>query len=96
MQKKSLEEFRSSLSRNEPPEDFTPQAEALWYAGKGHWEKAHMIVQDQEDPLSYRIHAFLHRREGDHSNARYWYDKAGSNMPEKLTDLEWEDIVSSI
>jgi hypothetical protein len=96
MQKKSLEEFRSSLSWNEPPEDFTPQAKSLWYAGKGHWEKAHLIVQDLEDPLSYRIHAFLHRQEGDHSNARYWYNKAGSNMPVKPTDLEWEDIVSSI
>ncbi|HEY2647910.1 MAG TPA: hypothetical protein VGI38_01915 [Puia sp.] len=96
MRKISLEEFKTCLSGTEPPEDFNPQAEALWYAGKGNWEKAHQIVQDLEDPVSYRIHAFLHRQEGDHSNARYWYNKAGIKMPEKSTDIEWQEIVSTL
>ena len=96
MKKISLEGFKASLSGTRPPEDFTAQAEALWYAGRGNWEKAHQIVQDLEDPLSYRIHAFLHRQEGDHSNARYWYNKAGAKMPEKSTDHEWDDIVSTM
>jgi hypothetical protein len=95
MKKISLEGFKASLSRAEPPEDFSEQEKALWFAGKGNWEKAHLVVQDLEDPLSYRIHAFLHRQEGDRSNASYWYHKAGINMPEISLDREWEEIVSN-
>jgi hypothetical protein len=96
MKKISLEEFKTSLSRAEPPEDFSSQEKALWYAGKGNWEKAHLIVQDLNDPLSYNIHAYLHRQEGDHSNAGYWYHKAGVKMPDKSLEREWEEMVSNL
>lgn len=96
MKKISLEGFKSSLSRAEPPEDFSEQEKALWFAGKGNWEKAHLIVQDLNDPLSYNIHAFLHRQEGDHSNASYWYHKAGIKVPDISLDREWEEIVSNL
>jgi len=79
----------------EPPDDFSEQEKALWFAGKGNWEKAHLIVQDLNDSLSYHIHAFLHRQEGDYSNAGYWYHKAGVKMPETSLDSEWEEIVLS-
>jgi len=91
-----LEGFKRSLSRAEPPEDFSAQEKALWFAGRGNWEKAHLIVQDLNDPLSYNIHAFLHRQEGDHSNASYWYHKAGVKMPDTSLDREWEEIVSNL
>ena len=93
MKKMSLEGFKSSLSMAEPPEDFSEQGKALWFAGKGNWEKAHLIVQDLNDLLSYHIHAFLHRQEGDYSNAGYWYHKAGVKMPDTSLDSEWEEIV---
>ena len=96
MKKISLEEFKSSLSRVEPPEDFSEQEKALWFAAKGNWDKAHLIVQDLNDQLSYNIHAFLHRQEGDHSNAGYWYRKAGVKMPDISLDREWEEIVSRL
>jgi hypothetical protein len=96
MKKISLEGFKSSLPRAEPPENFSEQEKALWFAGKGNWDKAHLIVQDLEDPLSYNIHAYLHRREGDLSNAGYWYHKAGVNMPDISLEREWEEIVSSL
>jgi len=96
MKKISLEEFKSSLSRVEPPEDFSEQEKALWFAAKGNWDKAHLIVQDLNDQLSYNIHAFLHRQEGDHSNAGYWYQKAGVKMPDISLDREWEEIVSRL
>ena len=96
MKKISLEEFKSSLSRAEPPEDFSEQEKALWFAGKGNWEKAHLIVQDLNDPLSFHIHAFLHRQEGDHSNAGYWYHKAGVKMPDISLNREWEEIISDL
>jgi hypothetical protein len=91
-----LEGFKRSLSRVEPPEDFSAQEKALWFARRGNWEKAHLIVQDLNDPLSYHIHAFLHRQEGDHSNASYWYHKAGVKMPDISLDREWEEIVSNL
>ena len=96
MNRMSLQGFKSSLSRTDPPEDFSEQEKALWFAGRGNWEKAHLIVQDLNDPLSYNIHAFLHRQEGDHSNAGYWYHKAGIKMPDISLELEWEELVSRL
>ncbi len=44
----------------------------------GEWKAAHEIVQqDEEDGTSCWIHAVLHKIEGDASNARYWYARAG-------------------
>jgi len=96
MKKISPEGFRSSLSQPEPPKDFSEQQKALWFAGKGDWHKAHSIVQDLNDPVSYHIHAFLHRQEGDNANAGYWYHKAGVSMPDISLDEEWEEIISGL
>jgi hypothetical protein len=90
MKKMSLDEFKNSFSAIEPPSEITPQEKALWWAGKGEWEKAHVIVQDLNDRFSSHIHAFLHRQEGDISNARYWYNMAGEKMPAVSLDKEWE------
>lgn len=44
----------------------------------GEWHEAHAIVQaDEADPVACWIHAVLHKIEGDHGNARYWYRRAG-------------------
>ncbi len=51
-------------------------------AKQGNWDKAHRLVQSFSDPWSCLIHAYLHRVEGDLSNARYWYGRAGTEMPE--------------
>ena len=90
MKKIMLDEFKKSFSAKTPPEELTPQEKALWFAGKGEWEKAHEIVQDLNDPFSSHIHAFLHRQEGDSSNAHYWYNIAGEKMPSVSLDEEWE------
>jgi hypothetical protein len=46
----------------------------------GDWQTAHAIVQRQEeDATSCWIHAVLHKIEGDASNARYWYRRAGQS-----------------
>ena len=93
MRKRLPEEFKSSLSLKEPPDDFSVHEKALWFAGHGDWEKAHGIVQEMNDQFSSRIHAFLHRQEGDISNAGYWYSKAGVVQPELALSEEWEDLV---
>jgi hypothetical protein len=92
MKKLSVDEFKASFSLSEPAEGLTLQEKALWFAGKSDWDTAHQIVQDMNDKFSSRIHAFLHRQEGDISNARYWYNKAGANMPALSIDEEWEEL----
>jgi len=44
----------------------------------GDWNAAHEIVQQDEDSrLFCWAHGIVHLMEGDLSNARYWYRKAG-------------------
>jgi len=92
MKKLSADEFKASFSHSEPSQELTTHEKALWFAGKGDWETAHQIVQDMNDQFSSRIHAFLHRQEGDISNARYWYNKAGVNIPALSIAEEWEEL----
>jgi len=52
--------------------------EAIALAQAGQWEVAHEIVQLFEtDATAAWIHAVLHKMEGDKSNSRYWYRRAG-------------------
>lgn len=60
------------------------------------WDAAHSIVQDIRHPLAYWIHAYLHRKEPDLSNAAYWYSRAGKNMPDYSLDKEWNEIFNFI
>jgi hypothetical protein len=49
----------------------------------GDWQAAHEIVQTDEDSrLFCWAHGIVHLMEGDVSNARYWYRKAGRPLPE--------------
>ncbi len=54
----------------------------------GDWDGAHAIVQKRDDQLSCRIHAILHRLEGDNSNAAYWYRQAGITVPKITIEQE--------
>lgn len=55
--------------------------QAIELIENGDWEGAHSLVQDESDYLSCLIHAYLHRDEGDISNAGYWYHRAGESVP---------------
>jgi len=94
MKIKTPGEFKDSLSLSDPPDNISAHEKALWWAGKGEWERAHNIVQDMNDQPAALIHAFLHRKEGDISNAHYWYNRAGSKMPGVSLDEEWENLVA--
>lgn len=61
----------------------------LELAKSGDWETAHTTVQTHSDPLSCLIHGYLHRVEGDLSNAAYWYRRGGSDLPKNTLDAEW-------
>jgi hypothetical protein len=51
--------------------------QAIDSAVAGQWNAAHQIVQQYEDSTAAWIHAVLHKIEGDDSNSRYWYRRAG-------------------
>jgi hypothetical protein len=88
-----LEEFRITLRDATVPPGLTPQLEALWWDGRGDWNKAHEIAQEIADRSGSRIHAYLHRKEGDRGNAQYWYDRSGESLYEGSLESEWEDLV---
>ena len=92
----TLEEFKSSLSKGSPPEGIGELLKALWYDAKGDWEKAHEIAQEDSSSAAAHVHAYLHRKEGDISNARYWYSTAGKDLPGSTLEEEWEEIVLNL
>lgn len=91
-------EFIKSLENTLPPEEIHPLLEALWYDAKGNWQRAHEIVQDLNSKAAARIHAYLHRKEGDLMNAEYWYMKAERKMPELANEFEneWIEILDDL
>lgn len=91
-----FETFALSLDNDTAPTAVSSYVQALWYDGKGNWDKAHDIIQDIDDEKAAWIHAYLHRKEGDTGNARYWYNRAGKKYPSLTLQQEWEDIVKEL
>jgi hypothetical protein len=67
---------------------------ALWYDAHDKWEEAHAQVDQMPGKDAARIHAYLHRKEGDQWNADYWYARAGEKRPSQSLIQEWEELVS--
>jgi hypothetical protein len=86
-------ELRALLS---PPTAVRDEVVALWQEAHGDWDGAHATVQDVETPAAAWVHAYLHRREGDQANARYWYTRAGQPVCRLSLDEEWADIATSL
>jgi hypothetical protein len=85
--------FADSVEQPEPPAGISLALQALWWDAKGDWDRAHKCAQEREDSDGMRVHAYLHRKEGDQSNAEYWYRRASAE-PSRLTlDQEWEELV---
>lgn len=69
---------------------------ALRLEKEGSWDEAHRIVQVRESKRACRVHAYLHRKEGDLANATYWYRRAGETIPEIDLDQEWQNLYDFI
>ena len=91
-----LEDFIKSIKEKSPSEGLSEPLQAMWYARKENWDKAHNIAQSISTELGSWIHAYLHRVEGDLSNADYWYKRAGKPPHSGSTEAEADDIVNSI
>ena len=90
-------ELESSLDKKAPPTSLHLALQALWWDAKGDWKKAHECAQAKEgDPSCDWVHAYLHRKEGDASNARYWYGQAGKPVAANAIADEWRAIVEAL
>ncbi len=89
--------FIDILDEEVCPDGLEPCLQALWYDAKGEWGRAHEIVQQLDYGMAARIHAYLHRKEGDDWNARYWHRQAGSVFPEGMSlKDEWDSLVREL
>lgn len=88
-------EFEASLATGSPPADSNNLLRALWYDANDDWDRAHRIIQDLNSPEAARIHAYLHRKEGDSGNAGYWYYRAGVNPFTGTLAAEWSELVAA-
>ncbi|WP_339627468.1 hypothetical protein [uncultured Maribacter sp.] len=96
MMPKTYLEFKNSLELTLVPEQWPEALKAMWYDAKGDWESSHNIAQDMHSELGSWLHAYLHRKEGDHFNAGYWYRLADKSFPNKTLEEELEEIVTYI
>jgi hypothetical protein len=56
-------------------------------------DECHRIVQDLIGPTGAFWHAIMHRREGDFSNAKYWYDRCADHRAFRLISAMALDVV---
>jgi len=91
-----LSSFKQSLAKAAPPEGLSFAQQALWWDAKGNWDKAHECAQERDDRDGMRVHAYLHRKEGDLSNAGYWYRRCGASLFAGSLAEEWETLVQSL
>ena len=89
--------FEESLSRPSPPEEWSRALQALWWDASDDWERAHGLVQlDEADRQCAWVHAYLHRKEGDLSNAAYWYRPAGQPVATGSVPQERQSIADTL
>lgn len=86
----TIDAFRSSASAAAPASDLSPALQALWWLLKDDWDQAHKCVQGHEGETDCdRVHAHLHRQEGDMANAGYWYKRAAQPVATCSLQEEW-------
>lgn len=91
----SIEEFRQ-LTQQQIAE-YPLALQALWYDYRDDWHRSHKTIDYESDLAKGEarcdrtcawVHAYLHRKEGDLGNARYWYRRSGK--PESKLSLTQE------
>jgi hypothetical protein len=91
-----VREFRASLVHEFPAEGLGAPLAALWWDGKGDWTQAHSLVDELETRDGMAVHAYLHRKGGEVTNADYWYERAGRTFYRPSLEAEWEALVEGL
>jgi hypothetical protein len=94
--KMDLQTFKDSIAKPQPPAGLSAALQALWWDAKGDWKKAHERAQEHDDTAGMHVHAYLHRKEGDQSNAEYWYRRCGAALSTLTLDEEWEELAQAL
>jgi hypothetical protein len=92
----NVDQLKASLGSPTPAADLSLPLQALWWQAKGDWQRAHEVAQQDESTDGAWVHAYLHRVEGDLSNAAGWYGRAGRPAATGTLDAEWEAIVAAL
>lgn len=88
-----FDDFTATLGLAAPPAALTASLRALWLDKQGDFTGAHAIAQGIDTDDGARVHAYLHRKEGDLPNAQYWYRRARCPAQRGSLDEEWEALV---
>jgi hypothetical protein len=88
----TFDEFEKACGERTLPASATDLLQSLYQDRIGDWNTAHTIAQSIPTPDGSRVHAYLHRKEGDLGNASYWYSRAGTTAPTDSLDAEWERL----
>ncbi|MEC7397204.1 MAG: hypothetical protein VX639_08660 [Pseudomonadota bacterium] len=91
-----IDAFQASVEQDMPPDKASLALQALWHAAKGDWGTAHKVAQDDRSESGAWVHAYLHRVEGDLSNAGYWYRKVGRPQASNSLQEEWREIATAL
>jgi hypothetical protein len=92
----TFEEFRASLRGQGPPAGLSRALAGLWWDAKGDWKRAHASAQQDESSAGAWVHAYLHRKQGDLSNAGYCYGRANKVPARSSLEQEWRAITESL
>jgi hypothetical protein len=92
----NLEDFKASLAEEHPRAGLSVPLAALWWDAKGDWTRAHELVDELETADGMAVHAYLHRKEGNATNADYWYARAGRVFYRPALEAEWAALVEGI
>ena len=90
-----IDDFRKSLTEPTAPTELSLALTGLWWDAKGDWVRAHESAQQDEGPDGSWVHAYLHRKEGDPSNAAYWYRRARTEPTDVSFEKEWEELAET-
>lgn len=92
----NVESLMTSIAAAQPPAGLSASLQALWYDARGDWNRAHEIVQGEHSKDAAAVHAYLHRKEGDLSNADYWYGRARRARSACSLADEWRELAAAL
>lgn len=81
----AMSALRASGEGNEGIREFVASLSAPPEIQAGLWlylddlDRSHPIAQEIDTPTGSYWHAIIHRREGDFSNAKYWFRRVGNH-----------------